>query len=170
CTASAPRFSIRGEVSSLMAATITFAPWARAASSSSKGKLPFPAIKPSFLGAITCNSLPVRRFMPRRGHLMCIYGILTREKTISMADHLESKNFEPFKKRHHNGYHLPNLAKEQAEEIINDVDPELRPEEQGYVRHYLSYADIMLKRAEDELAAQPETSHDAGKVTEMPRR
>ena len=48
CTDAAPRPSIRGEVSSLMAATTTSAPCARAASSSSKGKLPLPAINPSF--------------------------------------------------------------------------------------------------------------------------
>jgi hypothetical protein len=87
-----------------------------------------------------------------------------------MADHLESKNFEPFKKRGRNGYHLPNLGKEQDEQVINDVDPELRPEEQGYVRHYLGYADIMLKHAEEEPPEQPDASHDAGKVTEMPRK
>ena len=87
-----------------------------------------------------------------------------------MADHLESKNFEPFKKRGGNGYRLPSLAKEQEEQIINDVDPELRPEEQGYVRHYLGYADIMLRHAEELSPEQPDASHDPGNVTEMPRR
>jgi hypothetical protein len=86
-----------------------------------------------------------------------------------MADHLESKHFEPFKKRHHNGYHLPNMAREQEEQIIDDVDPELRPEEQGYVRHFLAYADIMLKHTEAP-PEQPDAAPEAGKVTEMPRR
>ena len=86
-----------------------------------------------------------------------------------MADHLESKNFEPFKKRGDNGYHLPKLGKEQDMQIINDVDPELRPEEQGYVRHFLAYADIMLKHTEAP-PEQPEAAPEAGNITEMPRR
>ena len=85
-----------------------------------------------------------------------------------MADHLESKNFEPFKKRR-NGYHLPNLAKEQEEQVIDGVDPELRPEEQGYVRHYLSYADILLKSAE-EPPGRDDGSSRADNVTEMPSK
>jgi hypothetical protein len=87
-----------------------------------------------------------------------------------MADHLKTKNFEPFKKPRRNGYNLPNLAKEQAEEIINDVDPELRPEEQGYVRHYLGYADILLKQTEEGLPEQPEAAPDANKVVEIRRK
>jgi len=62
-------------------------------------------------------------------------------------DHLDSKNLVPFKKRS-NGYHLPKLTKEAEEQVIDEVDPELRPEEQGYVRHYLGYADVMLKSAD----------------------
>ena len=46
CTV-APRDSISGNVSSLIAATITSRPWARAASSTRKGKRPLPAISPS---------------------------------------------------------------------------------------------------------------------------
>ncbi|HEY7404369.1 MAG TPA: hypothetical protein VIB39_12660 [Candidatus Angelobacter sp.] len=63
-----------------------------------------------------------------------------------MADHLDSTNLVPFKKRHHDGYHLPGMAKEK-DELIEEVDPALGPEEQGFVRHYLSYADILLKNA-----------------------
>ena len=69
-----------------------------------------------------------------------------------MTDHLDSSKLVPFRKRG-NGYHLPGLTKEHEEQIIDEVDPELRPEEQGYVRHYLGYADIFLQRAETE----PET-------------
>ncbi|HZS27367.1 MAG TPA: hypothetical protein VFB76_09045 [Candidatus Angelobacter sp.] len=66
-----------------------------------------------------------------------------------MPDHLDSTKLMPFKRRRKNGYHLPGLAKEEEEQVIDEVDPELRPEEQGYVRHFLSYADILLKNAID---------------------
>ena len=65
-----------------------------------------------------------------------------------MADHLDSTKLVPFKRRH-DGYHLPGLAKEQEEQIVDDVDPDLRPEEQGFVRHYLAYADILLRNSPD---------------------
>jgi hypothetical protein len=68
------------------------------------------------------------------------------------VDHLDSKSLMPFKRRR-NGYHLPGLTKEIEEQVIDAVDPELRPEEQGYVRHYLGYADVMLKNAEEEAKA-----------------
>jgi hypothetical protein len=63
------------------------------------------------------------------------------------VDHLDSKNLVPFKKRR-NGYHLPKLTKEAEEQVIDEVDPELRPDEQGFVRHFLAYADVLLKKAE----------------------
>jgi hypothetical protein len=66
-----------------------------------------------------------------------------------MADHLDSTKLMPFKRRRQNGYHLPGLAKEKDEQIIDEVDPKLRPDEQSYVRHYLGYADIMLNGARD---------------------
>ena len=89
----------------------------------------------------------------------------------------------PFKKRRKNGYHLPGLAKEEEEQVIDEVDPELRPEEQGYVRHFLSYADVLLKNAvedDDEIAGDDEiadhtnisgsakSNSDRNNVTEMP--
>jgi hypothetical protein len=72
-----------------------------------------------------------------------------------MPDHLDSTKLIPFKRRRKNGYHLPGLAKEEEEQVIDEVDPELRPEEQGYVRHFLSYADVLLRKAavEDDRAA-----------------
>jgi len=90
-----------------------------------------------------------------------------------MADHLDSKNLVPFKKRR-NGYHLPGLQKEAEDEIIDQVDPELRPEEQGFVRHFLAYADVMLKASEDASASgndsEVESTSEGSKVREMPRR
>ena len=63
------------------------------------------------------------------------------------VEHLDSKDFVPFKKRR-NTYKLPVLTKRAEEQVIDEVDPDLRPEEQGFVRHYLAYADVMLKNSE----------------------
>jgi hypothetical protein len=93
-----------------------------------------------------------------------------------MADHLDSTKLMPFKTRRRNGYHLPGLAKEEDEQIINEVDPELRPDEQSYVRHYLAYADIMLKGARDaeieeaeesKTSAHAKTASDRDQVNEI---
>lgn len=95
-----------------------------------------------------------------------------------MPDHLDSTKLMPFKRRRQNGYHLPGLAKEEEEQVIDEVDPELRPEEQGYVRHFLAYADVLLKNAIDDdelLGSNGNTSDsviataDRDNVTEMPR-
>ncbi len=86
-----------------------------------------------------------------------------------MADHLDSTNLVPFKRRR-NEYHLPGLQKEAEEQVIDEVDPELRPEEQGFVRHYLAYADLLLKNSKLQNASEPEAASDAGdNVTEMPK-
>jgi hypothetical protein len=89
-----------------------------------------------------------------------------------MVNHLDSTKLVPFKKRR-NGYHLPGLAKEYEEQIIDQVDPELRPDEQGYVRHYLAYADIMLRKAESgqrdaeqQSRDSPDQNRDQDKVQE----
>src|ERR1700733_3037442 len=55
----AARELISGSVSSLMAATTTVRPWARAASSRRKGKRPLPAIRPSF-----CIRSTLEHFLP----------------------------------------------------------------------------------------------------------
>ena len=105
-----------------------------------------------------------------------------------MVDHLDSTNLVPFKKRR-NGYHLPGLQKEAEEQVVDEVDPELRPEEQGFVRHFLSYADILLRKASrDEVSdneslaaeaanelpstatAENRSSERRGKVTEIRNR
>ena len=93
-------------------------------------------------------------------------------------DHLDSKNLVPFKKRR-NGYHLPKLTKEAEEQVIDEVDPELRPEEQGFVRHFLAYADVLLKKAEEpdtlltkseEPASGEQLSVKKNNVTELPQQ
>lgn len=94
---------------------------------------------------------------------------------LDMVDHLNSNKLVPFKRRR-NGYHLPGLQKEAEEQVIDEVDPELRPEEQGFVRHFLSYADVLLNNAvaappdDQELSETPSTGTESpSNVTEMPK-
>ncbi|MGC2698133.1 MAG: hypothetical protein WA738_20280 [Candidatus Angelobacter sp.] len=89
-----------------------------------------------------------------------------------IPNHLESKNLVPFKRRR-TGYHLFGLAREEGEGITDAVDPELRADEQSFVRHYLGYADTMLRHAEENpheegIAEEPASSVPAN-VTEMPK-
>jgi hypothetical protein len=90
-----------------------------------------------------------------------------------MADHLDSKNLIPFKRRR-NGYHLPELQKESEEQVIDEVDPELRPEEQGFVRHFLGYADVFLNHAsttpEEELSEKESSESKPANLLRMGRR
>jgi len=86
-----------------------------------------------------------------------------------MVEHLDSTKLVPFKKRRSAGYHLPGLAKEEETQIIDEVDPALRPEEQGFVRHYLAYADVLLKSAAFE-STDVEPNGDGGHIKEMLRR
>jgi hypothetical protein len=63
-----------------------------------------------------------------------------------IPDQLKSRNLVPFKKR--NGrYKIPGMASEQ-EVLMDRVDPDLSPEEQGFIRHYLGYADAFLRSTE----------------------
>jgi hypothetical protein len=68
-----------------------------------------------------------------------------------MTDQLHSQNLVPFKKRR-GPYHIPGMTSENEERVL-DVDPDLNAEEQRYIRHYLGYADSLLKHAPDEAAA-----------------
>lgn len=60
-----------------------------------------------------------------------------------MVDHLHSKNLLPFRNKR-NGFRLPGAATEEEEQMVEEVDPKLRPDEQGFVRHYLGFADVLL--------------------------
>lgn len=64
----------------------------------------------------------------------------------TIPDQLKSRNLVPFKKRH-GRYKIPGLATEH-EVLVDRVDADLSPEEQGYVRHYLGYADAFLRSVE----------------------
>ena len=64
-----------------------------------------------------------------------------------IPDQLRSKNLVPFKKRH-GRYNIPGMTSEN-EVLMDRVDPDLSPEEQSYVRHYLGYADAFIRMTED---------------------
>jgi hypothetical protein len=80
------------------------------------------------------------------------------------------KRLRPFRK---NGGRLPGPAAE--DERLKMLDPDLRPEEQSYVRHFLGFADVLLgrereqeqtnvvemRRKEDIKPSQPEGSQDS---------
>jgi hypothetical protein len=62
------------------------------------------------------------------------------------------------------------MGKEREEEIIDQVDPDLRPEEQGYVRHFLAYADMFLRTAkeevpDDEIVGDVELAESTGEIS-----
>jgi hypothetical protein len=78
-----------------------------------------------------------------------------------MSKHLDSDNLIPFR-RHDHAYHLPQLAEETAQETVDEVDPGLEPEDQGFIRHYLGYADVLLRAADQESRQS--------KVIEMPAK
>ena len=78
-----------------------------------------------------------------------------------MIDPLHSQNLVPFKKDG-TGYRLPGGARDEEEHLTGQVDPDLSPEEQGFVRHYLAYADTLLRNASKEDSSQNKN------VTEMP--
>jgi len=79
-----------------------------------------------------------------------------------IPDQLKSKNLVPFKKRH-GRYNIPGLGSEN-QVSMDRVDSDLSTEEQGYIRHFLGYADALIRSAEetaplalpeDDLAASP---------------
>jgi len=79
-----------------------------------------------------------------------------------IPDQLKSKNLVPFKKRH-GRYNIPGLGSEN-QVSMDRVDSDLSTEEQGYIRHFLGYADALSRSAEetaplalpeDDLAASP---------------
>jgi len=86
-----------------------------------------------------------------------------------IPDQLKSRNLVPFKKR--NGkYNLPGMASEH-EDVMARVDTDLSPEEQGFIRHYLGYADAFLRSVEY-MAPEPQeeavAQNGREEVTEQP--
>ncbi|HSK44016.1 MAG TPA: hypothetical protein VLA83_09040 [Candidatus Binatia bacterium] len=70
-----------------------------------------------------------------------------------IPDQLRSKNLVPFKKRA-DRYNIPGMTSEN-EVLMDRVDADLSPEEQSYIRHYLGYADALIKGAEDRASPEP---------------
>ena len=60
---------------------------------------------------------------------------------------LRSKNLVPFKKRH-GRYNIPGMMSE-SHVSVDRVDKDLSREEQTYIRHYLGYADALIRSAEE---------------------
>jgi hypothetical protein len=80
-----------------------------------------------------------------------------------IPDQLRSRNLVPFKKRP-GKYNIPGMATENPISM-DRVDKDLSPEEQGYIRHYLGYADALLRSAEDNVP--PKAQEDKFQLTEM---
>jgi hypothetical protein len=74
--------------------------------------------------------------------------------TEPMTDQLHSQNLVPFRKRR-DPYHIPGMTGENEVHAL-DVDHDLSREEERYIRHYLGYADALLKSAPDEVTELPE--------------
>jgi len=86
-----------------------------------------------------------------------------------IPDQLKSRNLVPFKKR--NGrYNIPGMTTEH-EILMDRVDADLSPEEQGFIRHYLGYADAFLRSTEHilpEPREEPVAQNEKEEVTEQP--
>jgi hypothetical protein len=70
-----------------------------------------------------------------------------------IPDQLRSKNLVPFKKRS-GRYKIPGMTSEN-EVLMDCVDADLSQEEQSYVRHYLGYADALIRSVEDRASPEP---------------
>ena len=65
----------------------------------------------------------------------------------TIPDQLKSKNLVPFKKRH-DRYNIPGM-KAENQVLMDNVDSDLSSEEQTYIRHFLGYADALIRSAEE---------------------
>jgi hypothetical protein len=87
--------------------------------------------------------------------------------TVTMTDQLHSKNLVPFKKRR-GAYDIPGMTGENEEHTLDDVDQDLSREEQRFIRHYLGYADALLKSAPDSVSGPQENSLHHAKAADAP--
>lgn len=83
-----------------------------------------------------------------------------------MVTHPNSKNPLSFP--------LPGSAAEKEEQIIRQVDPSLRPEERGFVLHYLRFADMLLSthmaRERAGIRIVPEKTKSTEEERRLPRK
>jgi hypothetical protein len=80
----------------------------------------------------------------------------------AIPDQLKSRNLVPFKKGP-GRYKIPGVASEH-EVLMDRVDADLSPEEQGFIRHYLGYADSLLRSVEN---MAPDPAEEAAAQTEQ---
>lgn len=59
---------------------------------------------------------------------------------------------------------MPKPAPEKAD-TLSQLDPDLRPEEQSYVSHYLGYADVLLNSDEE---AEVDSEVPRSNIIELP--
>jgi len=76
---------------------------------------------------------------------------------VGILKSFDIKRLRPFRK---SADHLTESP--GGEEQMEGVDPDLKPDEAGYVRHFLRFADVFLKRDKEE--EQPKN------VVQMQRR
>ena len=92
---------------------------------------------------------------------------------LTMTDPLRSKNLVPFKKRR-GAYHIFGTTAEDEELSLDQVDQDLDREEQRFIRHYLGYADTLLKNAPVEapesiaISESPVTMDDKSSGEKLP--
>ena len=84
-----------------------------------------------------------------------------------IPDQLRSKNLVPFKKRR-GRYKIPGMTTENHV-LMDRVDPDLSAEEQTYVRHYLGYADALIKSAEENPEPEPSKTRETAQSTLRPQ-
>lgn len=89
---------------------------------------------------------------------------------MAMTDPLHSKNLVPFKKRR-GAYSIPGMTAESEDRSMELVDHDLTPEEQRFIRHYVGYADTLLKSMPEQEFVRQEyenTSVEENNITEIP--
>ena len=87
----------------------------------------------------------------------------------TIPDQLKSRNLVPFKKGP-GRYKIPGVASE-LDVLMDRVDTDLSPEEQGFIRHYLGYADTLLQSTEyivPQPLEGPAAQNGNGEVKEQP--
>ena len=78
-----------------------------------------------------------------------------------MGKHLKTTNLVPFHRRS-NGFRVPTMHFRNETSPVEQLDPDLSPEECAYVEHFLSYADRLLAADAEEQKQQGSSSAQQG--------
>lgn len=81
---------------------------------------------------------------------------------MAVIRHFDLNKLKPYLRE---GDRIPKPAPEQAD-ALSQLDPDLRPEEQSYVNHYLGYADVLLDSDSQEPGTGSETQ--PSNIIELP--